>query len=741
MPIEPAGGEGIDYSSIMGMDPGANWLLGPGREYFYPPGVSDALIPVLLWLKDEAAVQAARPFQLESLDEKTRMPGFILAGAEPLDRSLKPDVYYSVLATQALFDSLVINREERFNSFRRASKRIQLCLPLAPSAVSLRSGSLPAPPPHHWPEGTVVMGIIDDGIAFANNRFRRADGTSRVEAFWIQESIPGDKPSNYGFGRHLDRVGINSLIAQCTHSALGNEEELYRRCGLADFTSPLHKAAAWRIAHGTHVLDLAAGWDPALYQDDRPIIGVQLPVASTANQSGAGLEFYVQVAIDYIIDHAASLRPPHHPRLPVVINFSYGTHAGPHDGTSMLEAFIDRLPDHVHVVLPAGNSLQSRCHSHYVFQQSGDSVASCVRVQPDGLTVNTIEFWLPFAAGQPTSSRVSLHVEAPDGRQGTLLEAPNQSFALGIPGKEYCYATYDYVVWPTERGVFRVDIGPTAQIAAPGAIPDSSALAPSGAWTFRLENASLTSNDPVEAWIERNDRLYGYPRRGRQAYFDDPRYQRFDARGVPVVDDDPQTTCVERRDGIVNAIGTGLSPLVPGGFVRKTWEATRYSAGGPISPLRGTQPNPGEPKPDALVVSDDSLVHSGVLGAGTRSGSTVALSGTSLACPQVARWCAEQLAQNLPADRAAFQALAVASENAHPPPKPPLPPARGGAGRVDLRTQPPPAWRTRYWMPAVPIVTPRTATQAQAVAVQPSWLRRLESLWDRLLRRRPVTRR
>jgi hypothetical protein len=47
-----------------------------------------------------------------------------------------------------------------------------------------------------------------------------------------------------------------------------------------------------------------------------------------------------------------------------------------------------------------------------------------------------------------------------------------------------------------------------------------------------------------------------------------------------------------------------------------------------------------------LAVADDSAIHRGIIAAGTRSGSTLALNGTSVAAPQVAREIADDLAAN-----------------------------------------------------------------------------------------------
>jgi hypothetical protein len=51
----------------------------------------------------------------------------------------------------------------------------------------------------------------------------------------------------------------------------------------------------------------------------------------------------------------------------------------------------------------------------------------------------------------------------------------------------------------------------------------------------------------------------------------------------------------------------------------------------------------GKLGPDVSAVADRSRALSGVLAAGTASGSRVAVTGTSVAAPQVARWCAEEI--------------------------------------------------------------------------------------------------
>jgi hypothetical protein len=213
--------------------------------------------------------------------------------------------------------------------------------------------------------------------------------------------------------------------------------------------------------------------------------------------------------------------------------------------------------------------------------------------------------------------------------------------------------------------MFLVGLQPTKS-DAPARYGKPNPVAPSGTWTVSLVNTGL-GKEPVEAWIQRDDTPYGFPRRGRQSYFDHACYERFDHGGRLIEDDSKQRPCIIKRAGSMNAIATGKETFVVGGFVRKSRMPAEYSAGGPVAHRCG---------PNVSAVSDESRVLRGVLAAGTRSGSVVALNGTSVAAPQATRMEADELAGPKPHRR---------PERPEPiePEEPPAPLERIGEKRVD----------------------------------------------------------
>ena len=60
-------------------------------------------------------------------------------------------------------------------------------------------------------------------------------------------------------------------------AGLGDGMAVNRAIGGLAFNKDGSKAIAHRRSHGTHVLDLAAGYPPAMAPPNRPIIAVQLP--------------------------------------------------------------------------------------------------------------------------------------------------------------------------------------------------------------------------------------------------------------------------------------------------------------------------------------------------------------------------------------------------------------------------------------------------------------------------------
>ena len=642
------------YAEITEVDSYIDLAFGTEEASFFPSEHQRAWVSVLLRLQGISADEFAEgrfhpdPGWREWWKTQVHVPGLY---RRPV-AGLEDQAYCTAYVRRAeFFDSL-----DKVKSLQDVVARVTLGQFLDHYAPPVAAGEPDAeePAPAGEPAGdpepdTVVIGIIDDGLAFAHERFRLSQYETRVEYLWLQDGGYDPEGSPVPYGRELRKAEINDLLGHYRPTGFVDEDDLYRRAGAIDFSRRRHQSIARRAAHGTHVMDLACGYDfrheP---RRDRPIVCVQLPAATTADTSGATLDDYGLDAIRYILDKADAIaRRRGCGRLPVVINFSYGNVAGPHDGSSNLEQAIDDLvrarreSAPTQVVLPAGNSNLARLHAEV--QLAGQPVDLHWRVLPDDRTPSFMEIWLPRPdPGDPKSwtpedpGRISLRIMTPGGQLSEPLgEDPGAGMQLrSDDGEVQCEARYRHIPGPPGepgRGMFLVALQPSTPPPAPMATcQPSTPVAPSGVWTVRLEKSPEScSGLVVEAWIQRDDTPFGFRRRGRQSYFDEPCYVPFDARGHAIETDDhpDQPPCRVKRAGSVSAIATGQETTVVAGRLRKERRLASYSA-----------------RADQSEVSDDSLVHGGVLAAGTRSGSIVAMRGTSVAAPQRTRWLADQLA-------------------------------------------------------------------------------------------------
>ena len=651
-------------AAVLDVDPDIEWVTGIGRSTYFIPGLQPEgreRMPLLLRLKGISAEEFvsgkvndrsfididdqrwAESFEILSLENAS-----FLKTAPSVLSMATDDIRENILSPERagqFVESVTLGRPLPFDSLPplAAQAKRALSRPAPTSQYAMTTSATPQP--------VVVMGIIDDGIAFAHERFRMLAGAAtktRVERWWLQD---GKFDGSAAYGRAMDRTQIDAMLATCITAGQLDEELFYRKAFLLDYSQDGHKSAAWRAAHGTHVMDLACGFDPVPARTDRPIVCVQLPTRVTERTYGGHLGPKINHGIKFIIDHAKTLALSR-PVKGVVINISYGVFAGPHDGHHQIERDIeDRIVEaaglglKLRVVLPAGNSFLERTHAQFPLAP-GDVVSLPWRVLPDDQTPSFVQIWLPGVAPTTTAgSRLTLTIKAPDGTSYAIAERGG-TVPFGPLGGHFGHAKYS--VSPFMRGRFTIKLKGTAHIDA--SPPD----APSGAWTieFRCTNA-FGADKTVQAWVQRDDSLYGFPLRGRQSYFDDPLYERFDPAGRDLEIDNVPNALV-RRENTLNAFATGGSSavIVMGGYLRKenpdlhspSLIYAKYSSAGPLAAV--------PPRPDALMVTEDSRVHGGVLAAGSRSGSVVAMGGTSVAAPQIARIIADDLATGGNGDRA-----------------------------------------------------------------------------------------
>jgi hypothetical protein len=478
-----------------------------------------------------------------------------------------------------------------------------------------------------------VAAVIDDGIGFLNARFRADPDHSRIRAVWLQAAdalVAGDVVC----GKVLTGPEIDA------HLATGiDEAEVYTQENRALFPVADQAVTNRRLAHGTHVLDLAAGAAPFGSDPIRrvPIMAVQLPPQSVRDTAGRRMETYLVQGLRWLL--AEALRQAQGTDVPpMVINISLGSLAGPGDRNAFLADWMrHEVARHarlcgagkLRLVIAYGNARLSRLVARDELRLS-HPMELLWRVLPDDHTSSHLE--MRTDVSMIPGLQVSL--VPPSGSGLPTLEtpwpAPGTGWRLAGP-----LALVSSVLEPGGTALLHLSLGPTANL--PG-LPAS----PSGAWRIEVRTAEA---EPVRlvARVQRDDTPYGYRTLGRQSWLDHPQGWDWDPdlRGylAPRAAEDAPGCPVTREGSCVAYSGTDDPAVLFVAAARPvTGEPGRLRPASYSSEGVHYLARPGESLgPTLAAKSDDGVVLSGRRASGVLSGSAARLSGTSVAAPEVVR--------------------------------------------------------------------------------------------------------
>ncbi len=183
----------------------------------------------------------------------------------------------------------------------------------------------------------VIVGIIDGGFDYTHPNFKDVNGNLRISRVWERTNSSGTPPSSLGFTYGSQFIGSTAILS-----------ELY------DIQNK---------SHGTHVTGIAAGTGTSnlsLLKGMAP--NSEIVLVSGFNPVTSNDNSYID-AINYIKNYANSVNKP------AVINMSFGSGIGPHDGTTLQEQAINNLSNTPGLVLiaAAGNDGGMKKHAVNVF--------------------------------------------------------------------------------------------------------------------------------------------------------------------------------------------------------------------------------------------------------------------------------------------------------------------------------------------------------------------------------------
>lgn len=275
--------------------------------------------------------------------------------------------------------------------------------------------NLPAP----FSGKNVLMGVIDFGFDYNHPAFYDTTGSRyRIKKVW-ELNTQGTPPAGYSYGH--ERTDTTDI----------------KNAGTDD---PLQM-------HGTAVASIAAGsgygsapqtnrFRGMAYETDMIFVGVRRDTIGDQWMQGSFSDFID--GINYIMTEADAEGKP------AVVNISWGSHSGPHDGTTLFNQACDNLSGAGKmIVMSAGNSGQERIHLSKTFTSSDTGIHTFLTFSPDNYQRTWVDIW-----GEPNETfcaKATLYTGTSPEDQTAFFCLDNSvrdTMLISANGQDTCYISF-----------------------------------------------------------------------------------------------------------------------------------------------------------------------------------------------------------------------------------------------------------------------------------------------------------
>lgn len=221
----------------------------------------------------------------------------------------------------------------------------------------------------------ILTAVIDSGIDYANEDFRNPDGSTRIYKLWDQ-TVSGNPPERYFLGSEFTREQINEALAQTSRADR-------MRVVPSEDTS----------GHGTAVAGIAAGNGRGSGIQNRGVASqsdLLIVKLGRPREEGFPRTTELMQALNYAVEEA--LRAG----MPLAVNLSIGNTYGAHDGSSLLERFIDDISNFWKSVIciGSGNEATGAGHTAGILPENEEAVIQ-LAVQANQATIN-VQIWKSY---------------------------------------------------------------------------------------------------------------------------------------------------------------------------------------------------------------------------------------------------------------------------------------------------------------------------------------------------------
>lgn len=326
--------------------------------------------------------------------------------------------------------------------------------------------------------GTAIA-ILDSGVDYRHPDFCTADGATRILTYWDQ-TLDYDGMNRYGIGRIFSREELDRLLTVAPDMAADDGAPGGQTVSAPATEAPLPEPSADFSGHGTHIAGICAGNGRASGGRNRGAAPESsLLVVKLKNDADSVFTDYanLMMAVDYVVRFASDAA------LPLSINISYGSNDGPHDGSGLMERYLNNCIFYGKnvVVTATGNEGISRRHSHVqVSEDTQSAVPFSVAPGENSLYLQLFKHY-----GDTFTYRLS----PPDGSGEILIPGRAGIYRFSLGNNLVRLIISDPTPYQSLQELFLV------------LLPSASGLSlSSGVWQFHIQAESVVSGS-VNLWL------------------------------------------------------------------------------------------------------------------------------------------------------------------------------------------------------------------------------------------------
>ncbi len=284
--------------------------------------------------------------------------------------------------------------------------------------------------------------MTGEGIDWTRRDFRKENGDTRIKYLWDQTLVP-EVMGTTTAGETSETLERREAPAGFTMGVEFNEEQINQA-----FSLPVEEQYQWIPSmdisgHGTAVAGIAAGRDmESNYMGAAPGADLLIVKLGLPGQQGFPRTTEIMRGVTYALQKANELQ------MPLVINLSFGNNYGSHDGSSLLERFLDNAAEIGRTVICVGSGNEGNSGGHIA-----GNIADTNRVElavADYETSLNIQLWQNFndlyriRLRSPGGQEVELPSEIEGGKYTLQLEETQILVYMGEP-RPYAVAQEIYL--------------------------------------------------------------------------------------------------------------------------------------------------------------------------------------------------------------------------------------------------------------------------------------------------------